>query len=283
MDYRSLGDTRVTINGSRHYKTPYGALPSVTTILSATQGNKAALERWAKKNPGGKEAAAARGTKVHSLMEEYLLGIDKDPVIEDKEIAQFWEGLPENLSKLENIIWAENPANQDDFSWTKGSDGISRVWHPGFVENKNYGWAGAPDIVAEYKGKLVLGDLKTSNGPYSSKWPDSSTPKSEYGKRRSGFMKYQKCQLQMAAYALALEHTVGLNPELIMTFVATKEESQVFVIQKHTIEKYKQKWKDIVTKYYEEILPAKKKSEVEMEAINGDDNEPKKTGLCSIN
>ena len=121
MDYRSLGDTRVTINGSRHYKTPYGALPSVTTILSATQGNKAALERWAKKNPGGKEAAAARGTKVHSLMEEYLLGIDKDPVIEDKEIAQFWEGLPKNLSKLENIIWAENPANQDDFSWITNS------------------------------------------------------------------------------------------------------------------------------------------------------------------
>ena len=33
MDYRSEGDTRLTINGSRHYKTPYGALPSVTTIL----------------------------------------------------------------------------------------------------------------------------------------------------------------------------------------------------------------------------------------------------------
>lgn len=75
LDYRSDGDTRLTINGSRHYKTPYGALPSVTTILSATSGNKAALERWAKKNPGGREAAAARGTRVHSLMEEYLLGI----------------------------------------------------------------------------------------------------------------------------------------------------------------------------------------------------------------
>ena len=83
MDYRSDGDTRLTINGSRHYKTPYGALPSVTTILSATGGNKAALERWAKKNPGGREAAAARGTKVHSLMEEYLLDINKNPVIED--------------------------------------------------------------------------------------------------------------------------------------------------------------------------------------------------------
>ena len=86
-------------------------------------------------------------------------------------------------------------------------------------------------------------------------------------------MKYQKCQLQMAAYALALEHTVGLNPELIMTFVATRESSQVFVIQKHTIEKYKQKWKDIVTKYYEEVLPSKKQSEIEMEGIDGDNTE----------
>ena len=39
MDYRSEGDTRLTIDGSRHYKTPYGALPSVTTILSATSGS----------------------------------------------------------------------------------------------------------------------------------------------------------------------------------------------------------------------------------------------------
>lgn len=156
LDYRSEGDTRLTINGSRHYKTPFGALPSVTTILSATGGNKAALERWAKKNPGGREAAAARGTKVHSLMEEYLLGIEKNPVIEDEEIAQFWDGLPENLDKLGRVIWAENPVG-DAFPWTMGGDGISRVWHPGVKEEETWGWAGAPDIVAEYKGKIVLG------------------------------------------------------------------------------------------------------------------------------
>ena len=72
LDYRSEGNTRLTIDGVRHYKTPYGALPSVTTILSASSGSKAALERWDKKNPGGREAAARRGTRVHSLMEEYL-------------------------------------------------------------------------------------------------------------------------------------------------------------------------------------------------------------------
>ena len=270
MDYRSKGDTRVTIDGSRHYKTPYGALPSVTTILSATSGNKAALERWAKKNPGGREAAAARGTKVHSLMEEYLLGVDKDPKIDDPEIAEFWDGLSDNLDKLENVVWAENPVNPDDYGWTMGGDGISRVWHPGVDEKQSQGWAGAPDIVAEYKGKLVLGDLKTSNGPYYSRWPGSDTPKSEYGKRRAGFMKYSKCQLQLAAYSLALEHTIGLKPELCMTFVATRDATQVFVIQNMTIDKYKQKWIDTVDKYYNEILPAQEASKVEMEGIDGD-------------
>ena len=254
VEYRSEGDTRLTINGSRHYKTPYGAFPSVTTILSATGGNKAALERWAKKNPGGRDAAAARGTKVHSLMEEYLLGINKDPQIDDEEIAQFWSGLPENLDKLGRVIWAENPAG-DAFPWTMGGDGISRVWHPGVKEGEQWGWAGAPDIVAEYKNKVVLGDLKTSNGPYYAKWPGPETPKNEYGMRRAGFMKYAKCMMQMGAYAMALEHTVGIIPEILMIFVATRERSQVFAVQGGTIEKYKQKWLDAVEKYYSEILP----------------------------
>ena len=270
FDYRSEGDTRLTINGSRHYKTPYGALPSVTTILSATGGNKAALERWAKKNPGGREAAAARGTKVHSLMEEFLLGIERNPVIDDPEIASFWEGLPQNLEKLENVIWAENPAKEGDFGWTMGGDGISRVWHPGVHESEKWGWAGAPDIVAQYKGKIVLGDLKTSNGPYYSKWPGPETPKNQYGMKRAGFMKYQKCQLQLAAYALGLEHTVNIRPELCMTFVATRENVQVFAIQPATIEKYKQKWLSTVEKYYTEILPAQKAAELEMEAESQD-------------
>jgi len=263
VDYRSEGNTRLEINGSRHYKTPYGALPSVTTILSATGGNKAALERWAAKNPGGREAAAARGTRVHSLMEEYLLGINKDPVIDDEEIAQFWSGLPENLDKLERVMWAENPVNPDDFAWTMGGDGISRVWHPGVHETETWGWAGAPDIVAEYKGRVVLGDLKTSNGPYYAKWPGPDTLKSEYGMKRAGFMKYQKCMMQLGAYALGLEHTVGVTPEIFMIFVATRDRSQVFAVQGGTIQKYKDKWLEAVAKYYSEILPALNKTDEE--------------------
>lgn len=272
LDYRSQGDTRLTINGSRHYKTPYGSLPSVTTILSATSGNKAALERWAKKNPGGREAAAARGTKVHSLMEEYLLGIEKNPVIEDEEIRAFWGDLPEKLDKLGRVIWAENPVG-DAFPWCMGGDGISRVWHPGVVEGETFGWAGAPDIVAEYKNKIVLGDLKTSNGLFFSRWPGPETPKNEYAMRRSGFMKYQKCMMQMGAYAMGLEHTVGIVPEIMMIFVATRERSQVFAVQGGTIEKYKQKWLDAVNKYYTEILPAQQAETVDFEVVDGDNED----------
>lgn len=269
VDYRSKGDTRVTINGSRHYRTPYGNLPSVTTILSATGGNKAALERWAKKNPGGREAAAARGTRVHSLMEEYLLGINKNPVIEEEEIAQFWSGLPENLDKLGRVIWAENPV-ENAFPWCTGEDTISRVWHPGVKEGETWGWSGAPDIVAEYKNKIVLGDLKTSNGPYYAKWPGPDCPKNEYGMRRAGFMKYQKCMMQLGAYAMGLEHTVNIVPEIFMIFVATRERSQVFAVQGGTIEKYKEKWLEAVEKYYSEVLPAQQAAEMDLELVDGD-------------
>ena len=67
---------RVTINGKRHYNTPFytGPVPSVTTIISetASEANKKKLEMWAKNNPGVKEAAAERGTTIHSCMEHYL-------------------------------------------------------------------------------------------------------------------------------------------------------------------------------------------------------------------
>ena len=196
VNYRSEGDTRLTINGSRHYKTPFGSLPSVTTILGATQGSKAALERWNKKNPGKKEQAARRGTAVHARMEHYLLGEkdfkheeNEDPEFIKETVEPFWNGLSEKLDKFDKVIWAENPAN-DDFQWTIGSDGISRVWSPGDHETEVRGWAGAPDIIATYQGKVVLGDLKTSNGLYFGRWPGPDTPREEYGMRRAGSVSY---------------------------------------------------------------------------------------------
>lgn len=109
----------------------------------------------------------------------------------------------------------------------------------------------------------MLGDLKTSNGLYFSKWPGPETPRSEYGMKRAGFMKYQKCMLQMGAYALGLEHTCNITPQILMIFVATRERSQVFAVQGGTIEKYKNKWLETVEKYYGEILLSQNSNEEE--------------------
>ena len=49
--------------------------------------------------------------------------------------------------------------------------------------------------------------------------------------RRAGFIKYQKCCMQLAAYDLAIEHTIGIKPDIHMILVATTERAQVFAIQ----------------------------------------------------
>jgi hypothetical protein len=69
---------RITINGKRHYHTPFvtGPAPSVTTILSetASEANKRKLEMWSKGKPWCQELAAERGTAIHYGMECYLKG-----------------------------------------------------------------------------------------------------------------------------------------------------------------------------------------------------------------
>ena len=71
---------REAIEGQRHYVINDEKLPSVTTILSATQSEekKASLERW-KQNVGEqtaeniKNTAANRGSIMHHIIESYLL------------------------------------------------------------------------------------------------------------------------------------------------------------------------------------------------------------------
>ena len=73
--------TRSIINGSRHYSLDGSNLPSVTTILKATQSaeDKARLADW-KERVGHKEAeristeAKNRGSSMHFYLEKYLLG-----------------------------------------------------------------------------------------------------------------------------------------------------------------------------------------------------------------
>ena len=73
--------TRALINNERHYDVNEEKLPSVTTILSATQSDekKASLAKWTQ-SVGQDQAtrirdqAAERGSIMHRVLEGYLLG-----------------------------------------------------------------------------------------------------------------------------------------------------------------------------------------------------------------
>ena len=72
---------REIINGKRHYDVKSEKLPSVTTILSATQSpeKQASLAAW-RVRVGENEAtrivddAGNRGTAMHKILEEYIRG-----------------------------------------------------------------------------------------------------------------------------------------------------------------------------------------------------------------
>lgn len=70
---------RITIDGRRHYVTPLGKLPSVTTILKATQPvkDREGLAKWRAREGEAKAAAilaesSRRGNELHAMVENYL-------------------------------------------------------------------------------------------------------------------------------------------------------------------------------------------------------------------
>ena len=74
------GTNREMIEGKRHYSVGEEKLPSVTTILSATQPEekRLSLEKW-KQKVGEQKAdeiknlAANRGTAMHKILEKYIM------------------------------------------------------------------------------------------------------------------------------------------------------------------------------------------------------------------
>ena len=77
-----------TINKKRFYVTPKGYYPSITTVLSNRK--KEGLWEW-RKRVGSEVAnyvartAAARGTKVHHMCEDYLNNVHVDWIQKWKE------------------------------------------------------------------------------------------------------------------------------------------------------------------------------------------------------
>ena len=243
--------SRVTINGKRHYNTPFhtGPAASVTTILSetASEMSKKKLEMWAKNNPGVKEASAERGTSIHSAMEHYC---KKLPVVIPEEYQHYWTGMPAVLDQFQEFIWAETPL-LEKHQFALAGDGVGRVWGK---DHENRAWAGSPDIIGVVGNKLTLADLKTSIKPYSRNWPkDLEKGSIEWRDILGGNLKFKKTLKQLAAYDIAITQTLGMTVQQAAILVSTPLRTQVFKISRRFLDKIHEDWYKIVEEYYTQM------------------------------
>jgi len=127
----------VTLNGNRHYETPGGIFPSVTTVMGWEK--QKFFSQWRKNNPEESKRVTARGTKFHKIIEDYL---NNEPIDLENMLPNFkalFNLLKPELDKIDNICALETP-----------------MW------SKILGLAGRTDCIAEYDGKLSIIDFKAS-------------------------------------------------------------------------------------------------------------------------
>jgi len=146
---------RSLIDGKRHYDIDQEKLPSVTTILSATQSEekKKSLADWRARMGGNladkvRDVAALRGTAMHRYLEAYIDGSghkDLTPLGEQAE-TMAKRIIESGLGDLEEV-WGQEVT----------------LYYPGL-------YAGATDIVGIYEGKPAIIDFKQTNKPKKREW-----------------------------------------------------------------------------------------------------------------
>ena len=141
---------QVEIDGVRHYTAEDGSIPepgypSVTTVLSADKSKAEGLRKW-RERVGDEEAdkvsyrATTRGTAVHLVMEDYLLGQEPQtkhmPIVLDlaSGLKRYADAHIDNIRLVEGQLFSHH----------------LRV-------------AGTVDLVADFDGKTSIIDWKTSN------------------------------------------------------------------------------------------------------------------------
>ena len=137
------------VDGKRVYATPDGEYyPSITTVIGNNAKKQAGLAKWRARV--GKEKAAAissrsasRGTKFHSITEDYL------------------------NNELDIEKYKDSPLPVVMFEQTKKTfDRIGNIYlQEAFLYSKHLEVAGRVDLVAVFDGELSIIDFKTSAEP----------------------------------------------------------------------------------------------------------------------
>jgi genome maintenance exonuclease 1 len=213
----------------RMYVTPTGEkLPSVTTILSATesQDTREGLEAWRtaighKKAQEITEAAATRGTRMHSYLERWV-----------KE-----EILPKPTNPLAIPSWRMAQVVID-----QGLPNVDQFWGVEIPLYYSGLYAGTTDAVGMWKGRPAVLDFKQSNKV----------------KTRDKIDNYLT---QLSAYICAHDHLYNTQLEcgVILMCVAPKTSADQpqyleFILDGDELIKYKGLWWERVMKYYMQTL-----------------------------
>ena len=215
--YKYPKSIRETLKWVRHYDVNDEKLPSVTTILQATQSLEKAesLKRWASR-VGQVEAerikntAAKRGTAMHSYLETYLQG---GKILDLRDVGR------EASSMGETII-------------EKGFPDLEEIWgvectlhYPGL-------YAGQTDMCGIYQGRESIIDFKQSNKPKKIEWIDDMF-------------------LQLVAYATAHDQVYGTKIEQGVILMCTPDNFfQRFIVNGSEFREWKWKWLKKIDQYY---------------------------------
>ena len=215
--YKYPSSTRSLVEGQRHYDVSNEKLPSVTTILAATQSDekKESIARW-KAKVGENEAdrvrdqAASRGSNMHLHLERHILGSGHKDLTDEGQVA----------GDMAQVII------------NKGLCDLSEIWgsevtlfYPGL-------YAGATDLVGIYDYEDSIIDFKQSNKPKRREWIE------DY------FM-------QLGAYAMA--HNCVYDTEItqgVILMCTPDKYFQKFQIKGKEFIKYQHKFLERLDKYY---------------------------------
>ena len=228
-----------TPQGYRKYLCSGLYMPSVTTVLSATETekSKAGLRTWNLNNPGKLEEASTRGSAIHKCCENHIRGL---PIDCPDAYSGFWNGIDQYLDWFDTIHWSERPLRKDWYHLRSDDKEVAYVW------STEHLYAGCPDLIGEIGGVKVIADFKTSNGPYMDRFPDKGD-RMGFG----GFRKYQKCAQQMAAYRLALAERTGYRCDVALIIVATEEITQGIFIDGDKLDLYESRFLKRVKQFHE--------------------------------
>ena len=129
----------------RKYKTPAGVLPSVTTVTGWKK--RAFFAKWRRDNPEESARVLRRGTRLHSLIEDYLNNSLQESKLEqpsDTNEAELFHAMRDDLHRITSINAIEVP-----------------LW------SAKVGLAGRTDCIGVWDGVPSVIDFKSSNRPKS--------------------------------------------------------------------------------------------------------------------